>query len=300
MSDRTAQFQQHRPLLQGIAYRMLGSRADADDMVQEAYLRWHRADLERVRTPKAWLVATTTRLCIDRLRKAQVEREAYIGPWLPEPVVGEAVPGADVASELASDLSVAFLVMLERLAPEERAAFLLRDVFNTDYPDIGRILVRNEASCRQVVHRARQRLRRDKPRFVVNEAARTRLLEQFVAGLRAEDPAKLLSLFATDATWTSDGGGKTRAAHKIVRGARHVTRLALGVWRAILSRATYRLMTINGEPGWMTFVDDRPFAAITIDTDGTHILAVFVVLNPDKLARLGSAALPDLSNGLAS
>jgi RNA polymerase sigma-70 factor (ECF subfamily) len=299
MSDRTAQFQQHRPLLQGIAYRMLGSRADADDMVQEAYLRWHRADLERVQTPKAWLIATTTRLCIDRLRKAQVEREAYIGPWLPEPVVGDAAPGADAASELASDLSVAFLVMLERLAPEERAAFLLRDVFNTDYPDIGRILARNEASCRQVVHRARERLRRDKPRFVVNEAVRVRLLEQFVAALRAEDPAKLLSLFATDATWTSDGGGRTKAARKVVHGARHVTRLALGVWRAILSRATYRLMTINGESGWMTFVDGRPFAAITIDTDGTHILAVFVVLNPDKLARLGSAALPDLSNGLA-
>src|SRR5215469_9079223 len=125
MSNRTAQFQQHRPLLQGIAYRMLGSSADADDMVQEAYLRWHRADLERVQTPKAWLIATTTRLCIDRLRKAQIEREAYVGPWLPEPVVGDVAPGADVARELASDLSVAFLVMLERLAPEQRAAFLL-------------------------------------------------------------------------------------------------------------------------------------------------------------------------------
>jgi RNA polymerase sigma-70 factor (ECF subfamily) len=267
MSDRTVQFQQHRPLLQGIAYRMLGSRAG---------------------------------LCIDRLRKAQVEREAYIGPWLPEPVVGDAAPGADAASELASDLSVAFLVMLERLAPEERTAFLLRDVFNTDYPDIARILTRNEASCRQVVHRARQRVRRDKPRFIVNEAARTRLLEQFVAALRAEDPAKLLSLFATDATWISDSGGKTKAARKVVSGARHVTRLALGIWRRSLNRATYRLMLINGESGWMVFLDDRPFAAVTIDTDGSRILAVFMVLNPDKLARLGSSARPDLSNGLAS
>jgi len=300
MSDRTAQFQQHRPLLQGIAYRMLGSRADGDDMVQEAYLRWHRADLERVQTPKAWLIATTTRLCIDRLRKAQIEREAYIGPWLPEPVASDAAPGADAASELASDLSVAFLVMLERLAPEERAAFLLRDVFNTDYPDIGRILARNEASCRQVVRRAREHLRRDKPRFVVNEAARGRILEQFVAALRAEDPAKLLSLFATDATWTSDGGGKTRAARKVVRGARHVTRLALGIWRRCLSRATYRLEMINGESGWMISLDGRPFAVITIDTDGSHILAVFMVLNPDKLARLGSAALPNPSHGIAS
>jgi RNA polymerase sigma-70 factor (ECF subfamily) len=118
--------------------------------------------------------------------------------------------------------------------------------------------------------------------------------------LRAEDPAKLLSLFATDATWTSDGGGKTRAARKVVRGARHVTRLAQGIWRRSLSGATYRLTTINGESGWMIFLDGRPFAAVTIDTDGSHILAVFMMVNPDKLARLGSAALPDLSNGLAS
>jgi len=226
-------------------------------------------------------------------------QRSWLGPWLPEPVVGDAAPGADAASELASDLSVAFLVMLERLAPEERGAFLLRDVFDTDYPDIGRILARNEASCRQVVHRAREGLGRAKPRFVVSEAARVRLLEKFVAALRAEDPAQLLSLSATDSTWTSDGGGKTRAARKVVRGARHVTRLALGIWRRSLNRAAYRLMTIDGESGWMTFLDGRPFAAITVDTDGSHILAVFMVLNPDKAARLGSAALPHPSNGLA-
>lgn len=286
MDNRAVTFQQHRPRLYGIAYRMLGSRADAEDMLQEAYLRWHKTNAERIRTPEAWLTTTVTRLCIDRLRAARTEREAYIGPWLPEPLVGEEFPPPDRTSELASDLSVAFLVVLERLAPEERAAFLLHEVFDCDYPEVARVLGKNEATCRQIVHRARERVRQDRPRFQVNEAARTRLLERFMAALHAQDHEALLALFAADATWTSDGGGKAKAARKVVRGAAHVVRFATGVWRRYLSRQTQRVVSINGESGLLMCVDGQPMSVISIDTDGVRILAVYIVLNPDKLKRI--------------
>jgi len=296
MNDRATVFNEHRPRLFGIAYRMLGSRADAEDMVQDAYLRWHRADVERIQTPQAWLVTAITRLCIDRLRAARTEREAYVGPWLPEPMAIDVAPPADAQSELASDLSVAFLVVLERLAPEERAAFLLHEVFDSEYADIARILGKNEASCRQIVHRARQRVRQDRPRFQVSDDARVRLLEQFLAALRTENQGALLSLFAPEATWTSDGGGKTKAALKVVQGAELVSRFALGVWRRYLSLTSCSLMKVNGETGMVFSYDGHPVSVTTIDTDGVRILAAFAVLNPDKLQGIDStiqAALAD-------
>jgi RNA polymerase sigma-70 factor (ECF subfamily) len=283
MDSRAATFQQYSPRLYGIAYRMLGSKADAEDMLQEAYLRWHQSDAERVQVPEAWLTTTVTRLCIDRLRAARTEREAYVGPWLPEPLVGQEIPPPDRKAELASDLSVAFLVVLERLAPEERAAFLLHDVFDCGYPEIARVLGKNEASCRQIVHRARERVHRDRPRFRVSEAARARLLERFAAALHARDKQELLALFPEDVTWTSDGGGKAKAARKVVRGAERVVRFATGVLRRYLSRLTERVVSINGEPGLLLCFDGRPMSVISIDTDGLKILAVFTVLNPDKL-----------------
>ncbi|HUL91331.1 MAG TPA: RNA polymerase sigma-70 factor [Burkholderiales bacterium] len=281
MDDRATVFGQHRQRLYGIAYRMLGSKADAEDMLQEAYLRWHRSERERVQTPEAWLVTTVTRLCIDRLRAARSEREAYVGPWLPEPLLGDAP--ADRRAELASDLSVAFLVVLERLSPEERAAFLLHDVFDCEYAEVARILGKSEAACRQIAHRARERVRSDRPRFQVSEAARVRLLEKFVAALRAQDHQALLALFAEDATWTSDGGGKTKAAKKVVRSAPRVARFAAAVWRRYLSRMSHELAPINGEAGLLMRLGGRPASVISIDTDGERILAVYTVLNPDKL-----------------
>jgi RNA polymerase sigma-70 factor (ECF subfamily) len=286
MDPRAATFQQHRPRLYGIAYRMLGSRADAEDVLQEAYLRWHQTDTERVEVPQAWLTTTLTRLCIDRLRAARSEREAYVGPWLPEPLIGEAPPPPERDTELASDLSVAFLVVLERLAPEERAAFLLREVFDCSFPEIARILGKNEANCRQIVRRARERVHRDRPRFQVTDAARRRLLEKFATALHAEDHEALLALFTEDATWTSDGGGKAKAARKVVQGAEHVVRFATGVWRRYLSRLTERVVSINGEPGLLMCFDGQPVSAISIDTDGLRILAVYTVLNPDKLKNI--------------
>ena len=293
MDYRTTTFQQCRPKLYGIAYRMLGSRADAEDMIQEAYLRWHRTDVARVQIPEAWLTTTVTRLCIDRLRAARTEREAYVGPWLPEPLVGTGFPRPDQGAELASDVSVAFLVVLERLAPEERAAFLLHDVFDCDYSEIARILGRNEPGCRQLVHRARVRVHRDRPRFHVSDAARTRLLEKFVAALHAQDHQALVAMFAADATWTSDGGGKVKAARSVVRGAGHVIHFALSIWRRYLSRLTQRVVSINGEPGLLMSLDGRPKLVMSIETDGERIHAVYTVLNPDKL----QAILPAQSRG---
>ena len=292
MNDRVAVFKEHRPRLYGIAYRMLGTRADAEDIVQEAYLRWHRADIERLRAPEAWLVTATTRLCIDRLRAARSEREAYVGPWLPEPVGGVAPP-ADAHSELASDLSVAFLVVLERLAPEERAAFLLHEVFDSGYADIAGILGKSEAACRQIVHRARQRVQQDRPRFKVSEAARSRLLERFVEALRMEDKSALLSLFAADATWTSDGGGRAKAARKVVRGAELVSRFTLGIWQRYLKSQTHRLVTVNGQTGLVGFKGWQPSWVLTIETDGVRILSAYAVVNPDKLRGIATLdALP--------
>jgi RNA polymerase sigma-70 factor (ECF subfamily) len=269
---------------------MLGSRADADDMVQETYVRWHQTDVERVQTPEAWLVTTITRLCIDRLRAARTEREAYVGPWLPEPLVSETdLP--DRHAELASDLSVAFLVLLERLGPEERAAFLLHEVFDCDYGEIARILGKSEAACRQLMHRARERVRRDRPRFQVSEYARKRMLERFMTAMRAQDKDALLALLAEDATWTADGGGKTRAARKVVQSAARVSRLAMGVWRRYLSRLTPRPVAINGEAGLLMLLDGRPTSVLSIETDGERILAVYVVLNPDKLKGIAAPGL---------
>jgi RNA polymerase sigma-70 factor, ECF subfamily len=281
--DRTTTFQQHRPRLYGLAYRMLGSRADAEDVLQEAYLRWHQADTEAVRTPEAWLMTAVTRLCIDRLRALRAEREAYTGPWLPEPLLtGDAAP-PDRRAELASDLSIAFLALLERLAPEERAAFLLHDVFDCGYAEVARILGKREAACRQMVHRARVRVRRGRPRFTVTDTARTALLHQFVAAVHARDRDALLALFAEDATWTSDGGGRAVAARRVVRGAERLTRFVLGIARRVHGRATYQVAPINGEPGLIIRLDGRLHWILTIDTDGTRILAAYNVLNPQKL-----------------
>ena len=286
--DRTQAFEQHRGRLYGIAYRMLGSRAEADDIVQEAWLRWDRAGHE-VRSAEAWLVTAATRLCIDRLRELRSEREHYVGPWLPEPLTLDTAPPADRAAELASDLSVAFLAVLERLAPEERAAFLLHDLFDSDYGAIGEILGKSEAACRQIVSRARKRVREDQPRVQVSAEARKKLLHRLVEAVQTQDPAKLIDVLAAEASWTSDGGGKTKAAKKVIHGAAQVARFATGVFHRHLGQLEFRDVEINGEPGIAAFAGELLISVISIRTDGQRILDVFSILNPDKLHGLGSA-----------
>lgn len=282
--DRTLAFERSRRRLWGIAYRMLGSRADADDMVQEAYLRWHRAEVDGIRNPEAWLATAITRSCIDRLRQARLERDAYVGPWLPEPLVGEPASTGDEAAGLASDLSMAFLAVLERLAPEERAAFLLREVFDSGYDDVARILGKSQAACRQIVSRARRRVRADRPRVQVSAAARTLLLEALVRAVRSRDREALVRLIADDATWTTDSGGKVRtAARQVIRGADRIARLLLGISRRYLAGVQLRTVDVNGEPALALMREDRIGAVWCVRTDGVHILDVYNVMNPDKL-----------------
>ncbi len=290
MQDRWSEFERHRPRLFGIAYRMLGSRADTEDVLQDAYLRWHRGASDELRSPEAWLVTTVTRLCIDRLRALRAEREHYVGPWLPEPLIGEAAPAADAPTELSSSLSVAFLVVLEQLSPDERAAFLLHEVFDTEYAEIAQILGKSELACRQIVSRARKRVRERRPRVHVTEAAQRSVLERFARAIQMQDKAALLQLLAEGASWTSDGGGQARAALKVIRGRERVARFALGALGRHMDQLAFETTTVNNEPALALRAEGKLFSVITVRTDGMRILDVYTVLNPNKLAASAATA----------
>ena len=287
-AKRAVVFEELRRRLFGIAYRMIGTTADAEDIVQEAYLRWHQANTEEIRSAEAWLVSVVTRLSIDKLRKASVEREKYIGEWLPEPLIASTVPGPEEKLETASNLSMAYMVLLERLTPVERAALLLHDVFDCAYPLIANILRKSEAACRQVVHRARQRVRSEKSRFKANDAALRSLINQFMAAADAGDDVTLLSLFAKDATLTSDGGGVVPAARKVVHGRSRIARLYLLLAKRLGTRLRNEVLIINGEPGLVMYLDGAPLATVSFETDGASITALYTVLNPNKLHGLSS------------
>ncbi len=276
----------HRPRLLGLAYRMLGELAPAEDVVQEAYLRLHQQPPGAVESPEAWLLTVVSRLAVDRLRRAATEREAYEGPWLPEPVLTGAPHSPEQAVEQASELSVALLLLLETLAPEERVAFLLREVFGEEYAQIARVLTRKEATVRQMVHRARERVRAGRPRFAAPPDVKEQLLQRFLAALSAGDEAQLLAVLAPDATFTSDGGGKTYAARRPIAGADRIVRLLLGLRQKLHGTFAQRLVWLNGQPSVLTFRDGALFDATTMEVDGGRIRAIYRVLNPDKLAHL--------------
>jgi RNA polymerase sigma-70 factor (ECF subfamily) len=281
--ERLALFEAHRGRLFGLAYRMLGSRADAEDVVQDAWLRWQRAGPD-IRTPEAWLVTATTRLAIDRLRTAKTAREAYQGPWLPEPLVGKAAPAPDSHVEQASDLSLAFLVLLERLGPEERAAFLLHEVFDVPYPDIAETLGKTEQACRQIVSRARQRVRAGRRRAPATNEARTRLVHAFNAAMVARDEATLLQLFAPDAVWTADGGGVVHASPRPLVGAGRLVKLVLGLQRVYARHhVTLEPVEVNGEAGLLLRAGGRMAGVFAFESVDDRIAQVYVVLNPAKL-----------------
>lgn len=277
-------FEGYRGRLFGVAYRMLGSRADAEDIVQDAYVRWHQANRDSVRNAEAWLVATTTRLAIDRLRALKTQRDAYVGPWLPEPMTHDTPPPPDRHLDLASDLSMAFLVLLERLGPEERAAFLLHDVFDFDYGEIATVLDKSEDACRQIVHRARTRVKSERKRFQSSESAKAALLRKFTEAVKAKDEQTLLSLFADDATWTADGGGRTAAARAPIVGGAQIVRVVLGLRdRLFAAGRALELGEVNGETGLLLRTNGDITAVLSIVTDGERIHAVYAVVNPDKL-----------------
>ncbi|HEX8693999.1 MAG TPA: RNA polymerase sigma factor SigJ [Longimicrobium sp.] len=286
-SGISAEVLSHRPRLLGLAYRMLGDAQEAEDIVQEAYLRWLRIDPATVQSPEAWLVTVVSRLALDRLRRSATERAAYAGPWLPAPV---ATPSPDAGAERASDLSIALLMLLERLAPEERAAFLLRDVFDTGYAEIAHALGRSEAAVRQMVHRARERVRAGRPRFAPPPEARERLLHRFLQALADDDRDGVLALLAPDVTFTTDGGGKVPAARNVVSGADRVCRFVLGLERKYGGRTGHRVAPVNGHPALLTFWEGRLLAVTELAMDGERIVAFYRVMNPDKLRHAADSA----------
>ena len=276
-----------RPRLFGIAYRMLGVRADAEDVLQDAWLRWNAADRDGLQSAEAWLVTVVTRLAIDRLRAAKAERAAYIGEWLPEPLVTVDEHTPERAAELAGEVSLAFLHVLERLAPEERAAYLLRQVFDYDYDEIAPMLGKSQAALRQVVHRASERLRLERPRFEVQPETHRRLLERFVQAARSGERAAIRALLAEEVAAIGDGGGRVASVPGGMHGADRVANLYWAHFLRLGERVQYRLATVNGEPGFVRYVDGRLESAQAVTTDGERILGIYVVRNPDKLARVG-------------
>lgn len=283
-------FQRHRDRLWHIAYRMLGSPDDADDVVQKTQIRWLEAEADEIRNPEAWLVTVATRLSIDRLRQARREREAYPGPWLPAPATTARPPPPDRHVELASDLSLAFLHVLERLKPDERAAFLLREAFDVDYARIAGVLDRSEAACRQMVSRARRRVRDGPRRNRATREEQRALAARFAEALEARSYEEIVALLAPDAVHATDGGGKAWAALRPIRGADRVARGILGVLRKAgkVQSTEVGVGWVNEEPALVRRGSGRLVSVSTFVVRDGRIHAILTILNPDKLVRVAA------------
>jgi RNA polymerase sigma-70 factor, ECF subfamily len=280
-----------RPLLFSIAYRMLGQVAAAEDVVQEAFLRWQRAqgDGGRVESPKAYLAAVTTRLAIDELRSARATRESYVGVWLPEPIVEEREPAVEREVRMAESLSMAFLLVLDALSPVERAVFLLREVFDYDYADIAAIVDKTEANCRQIFARAKRHIESGKPRFETSREARDRLAQRFFDACRHGRLDELVALLASDAALYGDGGGKVIAVSEPLHGPERVAKFVYGLFLKARERGLpMKVVSVNGQPGIEVFDEGgRLVSVLALDIAGGSIVAVRSIVNPDKLAHLG-------------
>ena len=288
---RLATFDQYRGLLFSIAYRMLGTVADAEDMLQETFIRWQQSAGDDIRSPRAFLVTIISRLCINHLQSARVQREEYVGQWLPEPLVTD--PASDPFGIIKVDesLSMAFLVLLERLTPIERAVFLLREVFEYDYSEIAAVLGQSEVNCRQILHRARQHVSTMRPRFEAPERKQNDLLQRFLEAVGTGDLEGLVALLSKDVVLHSDGGGKAIAVPNPVRGAGNVARGIFGSLRQLVPKTLVRRLTwINGAPGLVNYLDGKPHSVLTLDAVGDRIQTIYVVTNPEKLSHL-----PELS-----
>ena len=294
-TDPAATFEPHRRRLLGLAYRMLGSMAEAEDAVQEAYLRWHETDRDSVEEPRAFLMTTTTRICLDVLKSARMKREEYVGPWLPDPVIDTASLSPDAQTELAEDLSVALLLALDRLSPLERAAFLLHDVFDYSFPQVAAALGRTEAACRQLASRARTRVREGRPRGLTPprgasgpiDPKHAELIAAFTAASRSGDIETLKTLLAADARLVTDGGGKVSAALNVIEGADRSAAFLVGAvrkgWRDDMS---VRFAIINGLPGLLVSGSNGLIQTTAFEFDGDVVTAIYIVRNPDKLKHL--------------
>lgn len=291
-AETISTFEEHRPLLFAIAYRMLGSVMDAEDMVQEAYLRWIRASPGEIESPKAFLTTVVTRLCIDHQRAARVQREQYVGTWLPEPIAGATLSEAPESVALAESLSLAFLVLLESLSPLERAVFLLHDVFGYSFPEIAQIVEKSEANCRQIAHRARAHVKAHRPRFDVSPADQEHLTHEFLRACTTGDMDGLLETLAADATLYTDGGGKVRALPKPIIGADKIGRFFFAAVLPSLANFDVAPTVVNGGPGFVLLDGGRISGVIAFDFAAGRIAAIRVVVNPDKLHGVRGSVTP--------
>lgn len=292
MSDsiRLATFDQYRSLLFSIAYRMLGTVADAEDMLQDTFLRWQETAVDEIRSPRAFLVTIISRLCINHSESARVRREEYFGEWLPEPLVSNV--GSDPLAIIKVDesLSMAFLLLLERLTAVERAVFLLREVFEYEYSEIAAILELTEANCRQILRRARQHISAGRPRFRTSEQEQKDLVQRFLSATTKGDMDGLIALLAEDVVLHGDGGGKAIAVREAIHGAKNVAGAILTTVRERLPKNLVPLLVrVNGEAGLVAYRDGKPFSVITLEAAEGRIRGIYIVSNPEKLAHI-----PDL------
>jgi RNA polymerase sigma-70 factor (ECF subfamily) len=283
-------YEELQGMLFSMAYRMIGRVSEAEDIVQEAFLRFHRASQDvEIESPRAFLSTVTTRLAIDHLRSARVRRETYVGPWIPEPLLTDSAPDAGQHAEIADSLSLAFLALLERLTPVERAVFLLHDVFDYGYEEIAEIVGKGADNCRQLAVRARRHVEERRARFDVSDAGKDELTRRFFAACEEGDTDELIQLLADDVVFFGDGGGKGRGLPHPVHGSDKVRRLLLGFFatrREIDARLEFT--TVNDQPGVVVFdADDRLINVMTLDTGDGVVRAIYSVINPDKLIHLG-------------
>ena len=288
--EQSAQaFDQYRGLLFAIAYRMLGSASDAEDIVQEAFARWLQTGDDDVQSPRAYLSTVVVRLCINQAESARARREIYVGSWLPEPILTGPRPEMLETVMLGETLSFAFLVLLEQLGPLERAVFLLREVFEYEYHEIAGMVDKTEANCRQILRRAHQHLDRRRPRFDVSREQQARLTEQFLRASSSGDMQGLLSLLTDDIAFIGDGGGKAPIAHRPVRGPDKVARGTIGGLR-FFSQVQTRLEEVNGRPAIVGYLNGQPCGVLICEIEGERIHRVYAVVNPDKLHWLSKQA----------
>ena len=283
-SHQAGEFEAHRRALTGLAYRMLGSRAEAEDVVQDAYLRWHGADRAAVAAPRRYLGTVVTRLCLDRMKSARARREIYVGQWLPEPVVDEAFDDG-AGDDIAHDISVALMLVLERLSPLERASFLLHDVFGADFAEVSRTLNRDEAACRQLAARARAHIEAGRPRFAASREAGHRLAAAFLKSAASGDTGSLRQILAEDVVLYSDGGGKRAAALNPIYGADKTLRFLAGIARKnpSLLGMQARAAVVNGLAGLVLREDDGAIDTMAFEHRDGRIVAIYITRNPDKL-----------------
>jgi RNA polymerase sigma-70 factor (ECF subfamily) len=281
MTDTFTNFQ---PRLFSIAYRMLGVATEAEDMVQEVFIRWHDAEQGAILNPEGWLTTVMTRLCIDRLRVLQKQRETYVGPWLPAPLGDESLEGKLM---MADSVSFALLVVLERLSPVERAVFLLREVFGYGYEQIGEMVERSAVNCRQLFSRAKKQLDQHTTRFPSQPETHDRLFAQFVTSCQSGDMNALLGVLAEDITVWSDGGGKVAAAMRPIHGADKAARFLLGLTKIATPSITVALKKVNGQSATVAYENGVPIATFLPQYEGGKISAIYITRNPDKLRHIG-------------